>query len=309
MMSTVDEIAELKHQHNAVVLAHYYQRPEIQDVADAVGDSLQLALAAQQTQADVIVLAGVRFMAETAKLLNPDTIVLAPTLDASCSLVEQSPPDAYREFLAAHADHTVVSYVNSGLEMKAMSDVVCTSANAERVIAALPHDRPLVFGPDRHLGAWLQQRTGRPMVLWNAECEVHAAFDAQQLDTLRLANPNARILAHPECPSPVLERADVIGSTSALLTYVMDHPHDSFIVATEVGILHKMRHHAPLATLIPAPPLQVTECACSACPHMKMNTLDGVRNALRTLAPRIEIDAELAARAVRPIHRMFELVQ
>jgi quinolinate synthase len=308
MRSTADEITELKRHHNAVVLAHYYQRPEIQDVADAVGDSLQLALAAQQSKAKVIVLAGVRFMAETAKLLNPSSIVLAPTLEASCSLVEQSPPDAYRDFLAAHADHTVVSYVNSGLEVKAMSDVVCTSANAERVIAALPANRPVVFGPDRHLGAWLQQRTGRPMVLWNAECEVHAAFDAQQLDTLRNAHPTALVLAHPECPSPVLERADVIGSTSALLSYVVDHPHGTFIVATEVGILHRIRNHAPLATLIPAPPIQATECACSACPYMKMNTLDALLESLRTLTPRIEIDAELARRAVRPIHRMFELV-
>lgn len=307
-MSFAEEIAELKRRHNAVVLAHYYQRPEIQDVADAVGDSLQLALAAQQTDAEVIVLAGVRFMAETAKLLNPNSIVLAPTLEASCSLVEQSPPDAYRRFLADYADHVVVSYVNSSLEVKAMSDVVCTSANAERVIGALPRDRPLVFGPDRHLGAWLQERTGRPMVLWKAECEVHAAFDAQQLDALRLAQPSALVLAHPECPAPVLQRADVIGSTSALLTYVIDHPHDTFIVATEVGILHRMRALAPLATLIPAPPIHVTECACSACPYMKMNTIEAVLESLRTLSPRIEIVAELAERAVRPIHRMFELV-
>lgn len=306
MSDLVTEILDLKARRNAVILAHYYQRPEIQNIADIIGDSLQLALEAQQTQADVIVLCGVRFMAETAKLMNPDKIVLAPSLDASCSLVEQSPPEQYRAFVDAHPGYAVVSYVNSSLEIKAMSDLVCTSTNAENVIASVPEDRPILFGPDKHLGQWLQQRTGRNIVCWDGYCEVHEAFDLHKIERLKQRYPGAVVLAHPECTGPILNIADVIGSTSALLRYVNDHPEQTFIVATEVGILNQMRNAAPLANLIPAPPRHVTECACSECPHMKINTLDMVRDALRDLQPRIEIEPALMERARKPIVRMLE---
>lgn len=307
MSDIVTEIEELKQRQNAVILAHYYQSPEVQDVADIIGDSLQLGLEAQNTEADVIMLCGVRFMAETAKLMNPDKLVLAPSLVASCSLVEQSPVEAYRAFVDAHPGHVVVSYVNSSLEVKALSDLVCTSTNAERVIDSIPADTPIVFGPDKHLGQWLHGRTGRDITCWDGYCEVHEAFDLHKIERLKLRYPGAVVLAHPECTGPILGKADVIGSTSALLRYVNDHPELTFIVATEVGILNQMRKAAPLANLIPAPPRHVTECACSECPHMKINTLEMVRDALRDLHPRIEIEPSLMERARRPIMRMFTL--
>lgn len=307
MSDIVAQIRSIKERRNAVILAHYYQRPEVQDVADVIGDSLQLALEAQRTEADVILLAGVRFMAETAKLLNPDKIVILPSLDASCSLVEQSPPEAYKAFIDAHPGHAVVSYVNSSLEVKAMSDLVCTSTNAEHVISTLPPDMPIVFGPDKHLGQWLHEHTGRNIVCWDGYCEVHEAFDLQKIARLKDRYPAAVVLAHPECTGPILNVADVVGSTSALLRYVVDHPEHTFIVATEVGILNQMRHAAPLANLIPAPPRHVTECACSECPHMKVNTLDMIYDALLTLQPRMEIAPDMLERARRPILRMFEL--
>lgn len=307
MRKLTHRINDIRQRHNAIILAHYYQRPEIQAVADVVGDSLQLAIQAQRTAADVILIAGVRFMAETAKLLNPEKIVVVPNLDASCSLVEQCPPDAYRAFIAEHPDHTVVSYVNSSVEVKALSDIVCTSTNAERVINSIPSDQPILFGPDKHLGRWLQERTGRNMLCWDGICEVHDAFDAQKILRLKTDNPLAYVLAHPECLGSVLGIADVIGSTSALLKFVADHPDETFIVATEVGIIVEMHNVAPNARLIPAPPRHLTECACGECPHMKINTLDQVLHALETLEPRIEIDTALIAQARAPILRMLEL--
>ncbi|MBP6509930.1 MAG: quinolinate synthase NadA [Candidatus Kapabacteria bacterium] len=305
MSELTDRIAELKRRQNAVIYAHYYQDERIQSVADWIGDSQQLAAKAQGSHADVILIAGVRFMAETAKLLNPDKIVLAPTLEASCSLVEQSPPDAYRRFIDEHPDHEVVSYVNSSLELKAMSHVVCTSSNAESIISRIPEGRPILFGPDRNLGRWLAERSGREILTWNGHCEVHDVFDAVQISRAKDKDPEAVVLAHPECTEAVLKISDVIGSTSYLLRYVAEHPQGRFIVATEAGILIEMQKVAPEATLIPAPPKHVTECACSECPHMKKNTLELVHNALVTLQPRIEIEPELLERARAPILRMF----
>lgn len=300
-----DRITDLKKRQNAVILAHYYQDAEIQSVADWIGDSLQLAAKAQESHADVILIAGVRFMAETAKLLNPHKIVLAPTLDASCSLVEQSPPEEYQRFISEHPDHEVVSYINSSLEVKAMSDIVCTSSNAEDIIRRIPKERSILFGPDKNLGRWLSERTGRDIVTWNGQCDVHDAFDAMQISRAKELDPTAVVLAHPECAKSVLEVSDVIGSTSHLLRYVAEHSHGRFIVATEVGILIEMQRAAPTATLTPAPPKHITECACSECPHMKRNTLDLVYQALESLQPRIDIEQKLLERARAPILRMF----
>ncbi len=305
MLNIAHDIQDLKVRRRAVILAHYYQDSEIQSVADWVGDSLQMAAMAQRADADVILIAGVRFMAETAKLLNPDKIVLAPTLDASCSLVEQSPPEAYRRFIAHHPNHEIVTYVNSSLELKAMSDVVCTSSNAESIIRGVPAGRPILFGPDKNLGRWLAERTGRTIVTWKGHCDVHDVFDAMQISRLKDRVPESVILAHPECTEAVLTISDVIGSTSHLLSYVSEHPYCTFIVATEVGILVEMKKAAPKATLIPAPPKHITECACSECPHMKKNTLTLIRDALETLRPQIEIEDDILERARAPILRMF----
>jgi len=304
-----DQIRELKRRHNAAIYAHYYQSADIQSVADWVGDSLQLAIQAMKSSADVILIAGVRFMAETAKVLNPDRIVLVPTLEASCSLVEQSPPDDYQRFINDHPGHVVVSYVNSSLEVKAMSDIVCTSSNAESIIRGIPESKNILFGPDRNLGRWLSEQTGRNLVLWDAYCEVHEAFDVLQIRELLLREPTAIVLAHPECTESVLLQAQIVGSTSELLRYVAAHPHGTYIVATEVGILVEMQSAAPTATLIPAPPIQSTECSCVICPHMKKNTLHHVYAALHSLQPRIEIEEGLLARARAPILRMIERLQ
>jgi quinolinate synthase len=301
------DVRALARERNAVILAHYYQRPEVQDVADVVGDSLHLAMAAQRTGAEVVVLAGVRFMAETAKLLNPERTVLLPEANAGCSLVEQSPTDAYRAFVEAHDGHAVVTYINSSIDIKAMSDVICTSSNVEQVVNSIPDDTPIVFGPDANLASWVRERTGRTIVAWPGACEVHEAFDRTQIVALKAQHPNAIVLAHSECTPVVREVADVIGSTSRLLHAVMERPDRTYIVATEPGILHRMHAIAPQARLIPAPPIQPTECACSLCPHMRLTTLESIVNALETLSPRIEIDADIAERAARPVRRMMEL--
>jgi quinolinate synthase len=298
-------IEALKASRRAVILAHYYQDPDIQDVADFLGDSLALAQAAATTDAEVIVFAGVHFMAETAKILNPTRTVVLPDLAAGCSLADSCPPDRLAALKDRHPDHWIVSYINCSAAVKAMSDVIVTSSNAERIIRQVPADRGIIFAPDRNLGRWLTRRTGRDMVLYDGSCMVHETFSARRLQALKHANPGAVVLAHPECEDPVLALADHIGSTSALLEHVKRHPDGSFIVATEPGIMHEMRKHAPGATLLAAPGEDET-CACNACPHMRLNTLEKLYLALRDLQPTIEMDEDLRVRALAPIRRMLD---
>jgi quinolinate synthase len=300
-----EAIEGLKQARNAVVLAHYYQDPDIQDVADVIGDSLALAQAAEKTRADVILFAGVHFMAETAKILNPEKIVLAPDLKAGCSLADSCPAPALQALKDRHPDHVVVSYINCSAEVKAISDVICTSSNAVQVIRSIPEDKGIIFAPDRNLGRYLINQTGRDMLLWQGSCIVHETFSARKLAQLRARHPGAVVLAHPECEEPVLAEADVIGSTLALLRHVQAHPQGTYIVATEPGILHQMEKAAPEATLIPAPPEGA--CNCNECPFMRLNTLEKVYLALRDLQPRIEMDEALRVAAKRSLDRMLDL--
>ena len=296
-------IAELKQARNAVVLAHYYQDGDIQDLADFVGDSLQLAQAAAGTQADVILFAGVHFMAETAKIVNPDKIVLLPDLDAGCSLADQCPPEAFAAFKAAHPYHKVVSYINCSAAVKAMSDVICTSSNAADIVRLFPADQPVLFAPDRNLGAWVEKETGRALTLWQGACQVHEVFSERKLLELKATHPGAPVLAHPECEPHVLRHADHIGSTTAILNAALSRSEDTFIVVTEAGILHQMRKVAPNKTFIPAPP--EANCACNECPHMKLNTLEKVYLALRDMTPQIELPEDVRAAALKPLQRML----
>jgi len=296
-------IDELKRARNAVVLAHYYQDGDIQDLADFVGDSLQLAQAAAGTQADVILFAGVHFMAETAKIVNPDKVVLLPDLDAGCSLADQCPPEAFAAFKAAHPDHKVVSYINCSAAVKAMSDVICTSSNAADIVRLFPADQPVLFAPDRNLGAWVEKETGRSLTLWQGACQVHEVFSERKLLELKAAHPGAPVLAHPECEPHVLRHADHIGSTTAILNAALNRSEDTFIVVTEAGILHQMRKAAPDKTFIPAPP--EANCACNECPHMKLNTLEKVYLALRDMTPQIELPEAVRVAALKPLQRML----
>lgn len=300
-----EEIRRLKKERNAVVLAHYYQESEIQDVADFIGDSLQLAQAAQKTQADVIVFAGVHFMAETAKILNPERIVLVPDMKAGCSLADGCPVDRFRAWKARHPGAVVISYINCSAEVKAESDYICTSSNAEKIVTAVPADKKILFAPDRNLGRFLIKKTGRDMVLWPGSCVVHETFSLRKLEAIRRENPDAKIIAHPECEEPLLELASFIGSTSALLKYVENDNAQEFIVATEPGILHQMQKRAPHKKLIPAPP--EGNCACNECPFMRLNTPEKLYLALRDLEPRLEMPEELRLRAKLPIDRMLAL--
>lgn len=299
----IDEILALKKARNAVLLAHYYQEGDIQDLADFVGDSLQLSQAAAKTDADVIVFAGVHFMAETAKIVNPGKIVVLPDLEAGCSLADQCPADRFSEFIAAHPGHKVISYINCSAGVKALSDVICTSSNAVDMVRLFPADQPLIFAPDRNLGAYVQKQTGREMVLWNGTCQVHEVFSERKLIALKVEHPDAVVLAHPECEPHVLRHADLIGSTAAILNHAVQSPMKTFIVVTESGILHQMRKAAPEKTFIPAPP--EANCACNECPFMKRNTLEKLYTALRDLAPRIELAEDLRLAALRPIQRML----
>lgn len=299
-------IDALRRERNAVILAHYYQEPDIQDIADHIGDSLQLARAAQGTDADVILFCGVHFMAETAKILNPTRIVLLPDLAAGCSLADACPAPLLRRMRERYPDHRVVSYINCSAAVKALSDIICTSSNAERVIRSFPADQKLIFAPDRNLGQWLMRRTGREMLLWQGTCVVHETFNARKLIELRTRHPRARVIAHPECEPSLLEHADFVGSTSALLDYVLKHDAPAFIVATESGILHQMRKGAPEKTLLPLPGMD-ENCSCNECPHMKRNTLEKVYLALRDLQPRIELDEDLRLAALKPLERMMAL--
>ncbi len=301
-----DEIERLKKARNAILLAHYYQEPEIQDIADFIGDSLALAQAAQKTDADVICFAGVHFMAESAKILNPEKTVVVPDLEAGCSLADTCPPDAFRAWIAEHPGHTVVTYINTSAEVKAHSDWICTSSNAPRVIAAIPEDTPILFAPDVNLGRYLVRTTGRKMTLWPGVCVVHDVFSEQRILSLREAHPEAEILAHPECQESVLRHADFVGSTTGIIRHAVESPRSTFIVATEPGVIHQMQKQAPDKTFIPAPGEDET-CNCNECPYMRLNTLEKVRDALRDLSPQVDVPEEIRARALVPLQRMLSL--
>lgn len=301
------EIERLKEEMNAVVLAHYYQEPDIQDVADFIGDSLALARQAQGVEADVIVFCGVHFMAETAKTLNPEKTVLLPDLEAGCSLSDSCPPGPFGRFVARHPGHAVISYVNTSAAVKALSDVVCTSSNAEKVVASIPESVPIIFGPDRHLGRYVAKQTGREMVLWPGSCMVHVQFSEKKIRQLKVRYPGAEVLAHPECEERVLRLADHIGSTSSLLARVEESPAREFIVATEPGIIHQMQKLAPQKTFLKAPGNGPACEACGECPHMRRNTLEKLYLCMRDGEPEITLDEELRLRALKPIERMLEI--
>ncbi|MBU8898299.1 quinolinate synthase [Corallococcus sp. H22C18031201] len=298
------EIAELKRSMNAVILAHYYQESEVQDVADFVGDSLALAQAAATTRADVIVFCGVHFMAETAKILNPGKQVLLPDLKAGCSLSDRCPPAAFQAFKAQHPDAFVVSYVNSSAAVKAMSDVICTSSNAVKIVNRIPKDRRILFAPDQHLGRHVMKETGRDMVLWPGSCIVHEIFSEKKLVQLKVEHPDARVVAHPECEQAVLRHADFIGSTKAILDHVVTSPAEKFIVVTEAGILHQMKKGAPHKTFIPAPP--DNGCACNECPYMRLNTLEKLYRCMKDRTPELVLPLDLQGAALAPLTRMLE---
>ncbi|HTX18001.1 MAG TPA: quinolinate synthase NadA [Bacteroidota bacterium] len=299
------EIKRLKKEMNALLLAHYYQESEIQDLADFVGDSLELARKASSTKADVIVFAGVHFMAETAKILNPDKLVLLPDLEAGCSLAESCPAPEFKRYREAHPDHVAITYINCSAEVKALSDIICTSSSAEKIISQIPKEKPILFSPDRNLGAYLAKKTGREMLLWNGSCIVHETFSERKIIALMLEHPDARLIAHPECEKHLLDRADFIGSTSALLKYVQSSTDRKFIVATEVGIIHQMSKSAPEKEFIPAPP--DANCACNECPHMKRNTMEKLYLCMKNKSPEIMMSPDLIHRALRPIERMLEM--
>lgn len=303
----VEKIKRLKKERQAVILAHYYTRPEIQDLADYIGDSLALAQIAARLKEPVIVLCGVNFMADTAKILCPDKTVLLPDLEAGCSLADSCPAAEFEKFVKAHPDHFVISYVNTSAEVKALSDLLVTSGNARKIVDSLPEDKKIIFGPDRNLGNYINSVTGRDMLLWDGACHVHEQFSAEKLAELKKEYPEAKVLAHPECKKPLLLMADVVGSTAALLKAATEAPAGSqFIVVTESGILHEMRRLCPDKTFIPAPPTDST-CACNDCAFMKLNTLEKLAACLENMAPEIKVDPAIAERARKPIERMLEL--
>jgi quinolinate synthase len=299
------EIASLKRELNAVILAHYYQESEIQDIADFTGDSLQLAQQAAKTHASVIVFAGVHFMAEVAKIINPQKTVLLPDLNAGCSLAEGCPADQFELFKARYPDHLVISYINCSAAVKALSDIICTSSNAEKIIRQIPAEEKIIFAPDQNLGRYLMRKTGREMVLWPGSCMVHVIFSEKKIIQLKVRHPKALLLAHPECEESVLGLADHIGSTTSILNFAIESPAQEFIIATEPGIIHAMSKKAPEKTFIPAPP--DSSCACNECPHMRLNTLEKVYRSMRNRFPEIDMDESLRLRALRPIERMLEM--
>ncbi len=299
------EIERLKKEKSAIVLAHYYQEPDIQDVADYIGDSLGLAQQAEKTDADMIVFAGVHFMAETAKILNPNKKVVLPDLKAGCSLADSAPPELFKKFKEKHPDHVVISYINCSAGIKALSDVICTSSNAPYVVESIPADQPIIFAPDKNLGAYLIKKTGRDMVLWNGACMVHEMFSREKITRLKVRYPDAKLIAHPECEDHVLELADYVGSTTGLLKFSQNDPAREFIVATETGILHQMEKMSPSKKFIPAPP--TNSCACNDCPHMKLNTLEKLYLCMQYGLPEITMEEELRIAAKRPIDRMLEI--
>jgi len=299
------EIEKLKKEKNAVLLAHYYQEPDIQDVADYIGDSLGLAQQAEKTTADMIVFAGVHFMAETAKILNPGKKVVIPDLKAGCSLSDSCPPPLFKKFKEQHPGHVVVSYINCSAGIKALSDVICTSSNAKIIVESFPRDQPIIFAPDKNLGAYINKVTGRNMLLWNGACMVHEIFSLEKITKLKIRHPQAKLIAHPECEDPILRMADYIGSTTGLLKFTQTDPSQEFIVATETGILHQMMKASPDKTFIPAPP--ENSCACNDCPHMKRNTLEKIYLCMKYELPAIEMEEELRLAAKKPIDRMLEI--
>jgi len=303
----VQEINRLKAAKKALILAHYYQVPEIQDIADFVGDSLALSRKAAETDAELIVFAGVHFMAETAKILNPGKKVVLPDLKAGCSLADSCPPADFKSFREAHPDHTVVTYINCTAEVKTLSDVICTSSNALQIINSFPKEQKLIFAPDVNMGRYLNKETGRDMLLWDGACIVHEAFDLDKILNLKAEHPEAKIIAHPESETPILKVANFIGSTAALLRFAQEDQAQSFIVATEHGILHKMQELMPEKTFIPAPALEDNTCACSECAFMKVNTLEKLRNCLRDEQPEILLPDSIMKEALKPLNRMFEL--
>jgi quinolinate synthase len=299
------EIEKMKIEKNAIILAHYYQEPDIQDVADYIGDSLGLAQQAEKTTADIIVFAGVHFMGETAKILNPTKKVLLPDLNAGCSLSDSAPPVLFKLFKDKYPDHLIITYVNCSAGIKALSDIICTSSNAEKILDSLPLDQKIIFAPDKNLGAYLNKKTGRNMILWNGSCMVHEIFSLEKITKLKVRHPKAKVIAHPECEDAVLSVADYIGSTTELLKYSQTNSSKEFIVVTETGILHQMQKLNPSNVFIPAPPNN--SCACNDCPHMKLNTLEKLYLCMKYETPEIIMDESLRLAAVKPIKRMLEI--
>jgi quinolinate synthase len=304
-LDLVAEINRLKKEKNAIVLAHYYQESEIQDIADYIGDSLGLAQKAASTEADIIVFAGVHFMAETAKMLNPSKKVLLPDLKAGCSLADSCPPHLFKKFKERNPDHVVVSYINCTAELKTLTDICCTSTNAEAIINAIPKDKKIIFAPDKNLGAYLEKKTGRDMLIWNGACMVHEIFSHERIVKLKVRHPNAKFIAHPECEAHILDMADYIGSTTGLLNYTINNEATEFIVATEAGILHQMEKSSPHKTFIPAPPNN--NCACNDCPHMKRNTLEKLYLCMEYELPEITLEQRVIDEGVKCIDRMLEI--
>ena len=302
----LDRIQELKKQHNAVILAHYYQEPEIQDMADFVGDSLELSRKAAGTDADVILFCGVHFMAETAKIVNPDKKVIIPDMDAGCSLADSAPEEKFKEWVDKHPDHIVISYINCSAEVKALSDIICTSANAKKVVESVPKDKKILFAPDKFLGKYVIKETGRDMVLWNGTCQVHELFSERELVRLKVEHEDAKVLAHPECEENILEHADFIGSTSALIKNVNETNDEKYIIATEPGVIHQMQKTNPNKQFIPLPPNN--GCACNECPHMRLNTRDKIVDVLENLKNEITLDETIRVKALIPLNRMLEIV-
>ena len=300
----VGAIAQLKDEMNAIILAHYYQEPEIQDIADYIGDSLGLSRQAAETEADVIVFAGVHFMAETAKILNPNKLVLLPDLEAGCSLADSCPPDQFAAFKAAHPDHIVISYINCTAEIKALSDIICTSSNAVKIVEQIPEDQPIIFAPDKNLGRFVMEQTGRDLVLWDGSCIVHETFSERKIIDLKVQHPGSEVIAHPECEPSVLRHADFIGSTTALLKHAQDSSIDTFIVATEPGILHQMQKQNAAKQYIPAPS---GTCACNECPFMRLNTLEKLYLSMKHRSPEIVLPEDTRIAALAPIQRMLEM--
>ena len=299
------EIATLKKQNNAIILAHYYQDADIQDVADFIGDSLGLAQQAEKTNADMIVFAGVHFMAETAKILNPKKKVVLPDLKAGCSLADSCPPDAFKKFKDEHPNHIVISYINCTADIKALSDIICTSSNAIKIVESLPKEQKIIFAPDKNLGRYIIKKTGRDMVLWDGSCMVHEIFSEQKIVKLKNRHPHAKVIAHPECEEIVLQHADFIGSTTALLKYTQTSSYKEFIVATESGIIYQMQKSSPEKTFIPAPPNN--NCACNDCPHMKLNTLEKIYLCMKYELPELILPEELRVASYKPLKRMLDI--
>lgn len=305
MNNLIDKLLQLKKERNAVILAHYYQDSIIQDVADFLGDSLALAQNAKKTNADVILFCGVHFMAETAKILNPSKIVVIPDMNAGCSLADSAPAPLFKEWVESHPEHIVISYINCSAEVKAMSDIICTSSNAEKIVNSLPIEQKICFAPDKYLGAFINKKTGRDMVLWNGSCQVHEIFSEMEVINLMNKYPDAEVLAHPECPENILNYADFIGSTNGIINRAAASTANEFIILTEPGIIHHLEKNIPGKVFYPV--ASITGCSCNECPHMKLNTIEKMISALENLEPRIEMPEELRLRALKPLEKMLEL--